>query len=313
MKNKYGFIGCMLLILLVICVGATSFFVQNNSDRDDTGLTVVTSFYPMYIATMNVVGEVEGVELKNLSEPQTGCLHDFQLTPEDMKLLSKADVFVINGGGIESFMTEIAREYPDLWIIEAGAKVEYLKEEENHQGEVEYEHEHEEANSHVWLSVSNYRMEVDAIAKALAEIDSDHSLEYQKNAKIYDEKLQGLSELQEEIKENIKGKPVVLFHEAFAYLAQDLGVETSFILNLDEERQVSAGEISKLLTTMEEDKVNYLWAEELYGKKLAERVMDEKKDITTIYLDPLTRGDYEADSYLKGMNQNLRGILKMIS
>lgn len=313
MKNKYGFIGCMLLILLVICVGATSFFVQNNSDRDDTGLTVVTSFYPMYIATMNVVGEVEGVELKNLSEPQTGCLHDFQLTPEDMKLLSKADVFVINGGGIESFMTEIAREYPDLWIIEAGAKVEYLKEEENHQGEVEHEHEHEEANSHVWLSVSNYRTEVDAIAKALAEIDSDHSLEYQKNAKIYDEKLQGLSELQEEIKENIKGKPVVLFHEAFAYLAQDLGVETSFILNLDEERQVSAGEISKLLTTMEEDKVNYLWAEELYGKKLAERVMDEKKDITTIYLDPLTRGDYEADSYLKGMNQNLRGILKMIS
>lgn len=311
MKNKYGFIGCMLLILLVICVGATSFFVQNNSDRDDTGLTVVTSFYPMYIATMNVVGEVEGVELKNLSEPQTGCLHDFQLTPEDMKLLSKADVFVINGGGIESFMTEIAREYPDLWIIEAGAKVEYLKEEENHQEEVE--HEHEEANSHVWLSVENYRMEVDAIAKALAEIDSDHSLEYQKNAKIYDEKLQGLSELQEEIKENIKGKPVVLFHEAFAYLAQDLGVETSFILNLDEERQVSAGEISKLLTTMEEDKVNYLWAEELYGKKLAERVMDEKKDITTIYLDPLTRGDYEADSYLKGMNQNLRGILKMIS
>lgn len=311
MKNKYGFVGCMLLILLVICVGATSFFVQNNSDRDDTGLTVVTSFYPMYIATMNVVGEVEGVELKNLSEPQTGCLHDFQLTPEDMKLLSKADVFVINGGGIESFMTEIAREYPDLWIIEAGEQVEYIREEEEH--EQEEEHEHEEANSHVWLSVENYRTEVDAIAKALAEIDSDHSLEYQKNAKIYDEKLQGLSELQEEIKENIKGKPVVLFHEAFAYLAQDLGVETSFILDLDEERQVSAGEISKLLTTMEEDKVNYLWAEELYGKKLAERVMDEKKDITTIYLDPLTRGDYEADSYLKGMNQNLRGILKMIS
>lgn len=46
----------------------------------------------MYIATLNIVDGVEGVRLENLSEPQTGCLHDFQLTPEDMKLLSTADV-----------------------------------------------------------------------------------------------------------------------------------------------------------------------------------------------------------------------------
>ena len=47
----------------------------------------------MYIATMNIVDGADGVKLKNLSEPKTGCLHDYTLTTEDMKVLSTADVF----------------------------------------------------------------------------------------------------------------------------------------------------------------------------------------------------------------------------
>lgn len=93
-------------------------------------LTVVTSFYPMYIAALNIVDGVEGVRLENLSEPQTGCLHDFQLTPEDMKLLSTADVFVINGGGIESFMSDVAKAYPKLDVVEACEDVALLSEDD---------------------------------------------------------------------------------------------------------------------------------------------------------------------------------------
>ena len=45
-------------------------------------------------STENIIAGIDGVSLTNLSEPQTGCLHDFQMTPADMKLLSTADVFV---------------------------------------------------------------------------------------------------------------------------------------------------------------------------------------------------------------------------
>ena len=101
-------------------MGLTGWYVsQTQEQTDGQELTVVTSFYPMYIAAENVIGDADGVRLENLSEPQTGCLHDFQLTPEDMKLLSTADVFIINGGGIESFMKEVAEAYPNLKIIEA--------------------------------------------------------------------------------------------------------------------------------------------------------------------------------------------------
>ena len=132
MKNKCKFVGIMFLCILIVCTLAVMAYEhtagktgaagemsdtsdsEKNTDEADDILTVVTSFYPMYIATLNIVDGVEGVRLENLSEPQTGCLHDFQLTPEDMKLLSTADVFVINGGGIESFMSDVAKAYPKL-------------------------------------------------------------------------------------------------------------------------------------------------------------------------------------------------------
>lgn len=79
-------------------------FGNGKNEGTTEKFTVVTSFYPVYIAAANVVGDCPDILLKNLSEPQTGCLHDFQLTPEDMKLLSTADLFgQRRGNGVVSY------------------------------------------------------------------------------------------------------------------------------------------------------------------------------------------------------------------
>ena len=104
-RKKYGFVFCLLVVIAMISLGTVSIYVNHEEKKETTEqLRVVTSFYPMYVAAMNVTGGCKSVILENLSEPQTGCLHDYQLTPEDMVLLSKADVFIINGGGIENFL-----------------------------------------------------------------------------------------------------------------------------------------------------------------------------------------------------------------
>lgn len=282
----------MLFCILLASVGLTTLYVnQTREDTEGTGVTIVTSFYPMYIATLNIVGDTEGVTLKNLSEPQTGCLHDFQLTPEDMKLLSGADIFVINGGGIESFMEEIAGDYPDLAVVEASREVPLLQEEE-------------EENAHAWMSIKDYRMQVAAIAEALEALDPEHAGNYEENAQAYDAKLAELQAEQEALAEEIGGGSVVIFHEAYAYIAEDYGLEISYVLDLDEERQVSAGEIADLLAAIETDDVQYVLAEELYGSDMGETV-EKEAGVTVIYLDALNRGDYDADSYLDGMRSNM--------
>lgn len=225
MKNKCKFVGIMFLCILIVCTLAVMAYEhtagktgaagemsdtsdsEKNTDEADDMLTVVTSFYPMYIAALNIVDGVEGVRLENLSEPQTGCLHDFQLTPEDMKLLSTADVFVINGGGIESFMSDVAKAYPKLDVVEACEDVVLLSEDDadsdhdhdhdadaesdsdhdhdheadtesdsDHEADIEsdstHEHDHGDENAHAWMSVPRYRTMVQTIASRLAEKDA---------------------------------------------------------------------------------------------------------------------------------------------
>ncbi len=297
-RKKYGFVACLLILIAVVSLGATNIYVNHETDHgEEEKLRVVTSFYPMYIAALNVVDGCDSVTLENLSEPQTGCLHDYQLTPEDMVLLSKADVFIVNGGGIESFLSEIAGKYPDLKIINASVETSM-----------------EEDNAHVWMDLENYQKQVKTIAKGLADArlegeDShghshggDASI-FENNAQVYCEKIRELADRYQDL-HNHAGEKVILFHEAFDYVAREWGLENVYTLDLDEERQVSAGEVADVLKAVNNGGVSLILAEQLYGEETAETIRKES-DVKVVYLDSCVRGEYEKDAYLNAMEQNL--------
>lgn len=292
MKKKTAIVFAMLAGILIAAIALTMLYTGITEDKKDkTQFTIVTSFYPMYVAAANVIGDVKGVTLKNLSEPQTGCLHDYQLTTEDMKLLSKADLFIVNGGGIETFLTDVASNYPKLDIIEACQNVPLLE-------------DGEEENAHAWMSISDYRIQLAAIGSALEQADPEHADAYHENAEAYDEKLAALQEEQDEIRQAAKGQNVIIFHEAYDYVAEDYGFNVSYVLDLDEERQVSAGEVADVLDQIQKDHVSYIFAEELYGSDMGKTVESES-NAKVIYLDACNRGDYSKDSYLTAMQSNI--------
>lgn len=341
MKNKCKFVGIMFLCILTVCTLAVMAYEHayehtegktgvvggvsgasdstKNTDEADDMLTVVTSFYPMYIAALNIVDGVDGVRLENLSEPQTGCLHDFQLTPEDMKLLSTADVFVINGGGIESFMSDVAKAYPKLDVVEACEDVALLSEEDDDEtdgahdhdhdadAESDSDHDHGDENAHAWMSVPRYRTMVQTIASRLAEKDAKHADEYYANAKAYDAKLAVLEEKIDSLKSLTGGQNIIIFHEAYEYVADDFSMNACYLLDLDEERSVSAGEVKQVIGAIKDDGVSVILAEELYGKSMGDTVSRET-DVHMVYIDPLNRGEYDKDSYLDGMERNIELI-----
>lgn len=262
--------------------------------NEDTAekFTVVTSFYPVYIAAANVVGDCPDILLKNLSEPQTGCLHDFQLTPEDMKLLSQADLFLVNGGGMESFLTDVAEQYQGLNIVETAEGLDGISE-----------------NAHVFMSVNLYKKQVEAITDALSFAVPEHEEEFRRYAAEYNGKLEELEVQQEEIKAASEKASVISFHEAYEYLAKDYGFDIEYAINLDEERQISSKEASDVLSAALADGRRVILAEEQYGSELAEMVQKET-GIEVYYLDTLVRGDYELDSYLNSMKKNIN-LLKL--
>ncbi|MBQ1822682.1 MAG: zinc ABC transporter substrate-binding protein [Lachnospiraceae bacterium] len=330
-REKAIFVFLLLSCIALFFLGSTAIYLKStksvySADAEKESFVITASFYPVYIAALNVAGDIDGVEVRNLTQPQTGCLHDYQLTTEDMKAMADSDVLLINGGGIESFVSKVAKTYPKLSIINLSASFAELpeedEEEEDHDHEdaahedadhedADHDHDHGEQNSHFWMDIDLYRKEVESMEEGLSIRDPVHADQYKKNAEAYLKKLESLQSEEAELKAALAGKKVVVFHEAFLYLAEDLDMQVTMTMDLDEERQVSAGEVRQVLDALALSDDKIIFAERTYGEEMGDR-MTEEASATVIYLDPLTRPkdgqESEQDGYLLAMQENFDQI-----
>ncbi len=140
-KKLLLLLGIMVIISITggIIINLFSTKVGVTTISNSAQLKIVTTFYPVYMIGQNLAGDSEDIQVRSLTELNTGCLHDYQLTTEDMKLISDADVLVINGGGMEGFLEDIIANYPELTVIDASEGITMLKEDENddeHEGDI---------------------------------------------------------------------------------------------------------------------------------------------------------------------------------
>ena len=319
-RSKYIFVLLLLISITVVCSVGTFFYVKvNNASREDSEFYIMTSCNPMYLATVNVVGDIDGVSVSNLSQPTTGCLHDYTLTTEDMKNLSKADVLIVNGGGMEGYLDDVIAAYPDLPIINTFEEVEddypILIEEESDEDEqtsTDEEHHHDEgANSHIWMSEDIYAGQVNAIAEGLAQVDSSNKAAYISNAGVFIDTMN--ADIDKQDLDNIlAGSNVAILHEAFAYTAQSLGANVVATMDLDEERQVSAGEVSEFIQAIETNEVKIVFAEYDYGHDMG-KLIEEQTDAKVVYLETLVHGSYEGLDYIYELNNNYKVIVESLT
>lgn len=289
MSNKFVYSFVMLAVIAVVLYGVTKLYLSKEDTQTGVqDVTVVTSFYPMHIACENILQDISGIRLENLSEPQTGCLHDFQLTPEDMRLLSTADVLVINGAGAESFIADVIAQYPELMLINASG----LEQEED-------------AWMHGWMSPDKYMQEIRTITHMLGHRYPSYMEQLERNETSYLAEIEELSEQINQLRDQKKSDKVILFSEAYEVLAEDLGLTVVGRMDLDEERQISSGEVADIVQLIAENTNCFILAEELYGSAMGTMV-SQQTGAAVIYLDTLTRGEYDKRSYVKGMQNNLK-------
>lgn len=282
-----------ILLGIIFCLTACQ---QETTPSESTSLQIVTSFYPMYIATSNIVEGVPDVVLTNMTKPEVGCLHDYQLTTKDMNLLERADIFVINGGGMESFLTKAMNAYPSLTIVNAS---EGILEEHEEEG-----HHHEEENAHVWVSISLYIEQVKNIAHDLATIDVAHQEQYEANAKRYIEELEALKEEMHEALDALPHRNIVTFHEAFTYFAEEFDLQVVGVIEREPGTSPSAGELSQIIEKMKTTDTSAIFVEPQYDPGIA-RVISQETNIPVYSLDPIVTGDMTKDAYETLMRKNL--------
>ena len=296
-KKSISFI-CALAFALTLCSCGTSSAKRTGSKK------IVASFYPMYVFTSNLVSGIDNVQVVSMVSKTGGCLHDYQLLPKDMKNLSDADLFVVNGAGMEGFLPDVRSQLPSLTVCTASAGCSLIK---NNSADAETQY-----NSHVWMSVQNAETEVKNISKALIKLMPENKAQIKSNEKDY---LNRLADLDSYISDQLapyKGSRIITFHAAFDYYARDYGLTVTDTIESDDGAEPSAKRLAQLSDKIKKEHIKALFTEPSY-KGSAASILSESTGVKVYSIDPVTSGDMSDGSYVSIMKSNTQTIKEALS
>lgn len=282
----------ILAITIVIVIAIVVLNINKSKEVDNGKTKIVTSFYPIYIMTLNITDGVDGVTVSNMAEAHTGCIHDYTLNTSDLKKFENADIFIQNGQGIESFTEKILASYPNIKTIDSSENIVNIIEEED------------EVNAHFWTSIDNYISQIKTITEELKKIDSKNSDKYEENTLKYISKLEILKSEYELKKEELSNKKVISLNESFSYLFNFLGMEETLIETDHEQSSLSAEVMKEIIDKINKDKIEWIIIGENDNEQNANAIKSET-NIKIYKLKDGMSGDNSLNSYIDIMRYNL--------
>ena len=281
--------GLVIISLLFVLSIPLSCKKESSSGRSDE-FVIVTSFYPIYIIAKNAACNINNVKVVNMTSSNIGCLHDYSVTAEDMKNIEKADVFLINGVGMETFIDKVAERYPNLKTVELSKGISFID-------------DGDDKNPHIWMSVSNVISMVNNCVEALCQADIKNSDIYKKNGDAYIKELKNLKTEMDERFKKFRGEKIITLHEAFSYFAKDYDLIIAAVVEHNPGMEPSAKELADLIDTVRRSGIKYIFAEPQYSSSSAE-IIAKETGAKVLILDSMVTGPDDRDAYIKAMEKN---------
>lgn len=210
-----------------------------------SAVTVVTSFYPVWLMTRSLTEGIDTITVRNLAAPETGCLHDYTLRPSDMAILSRADALLINGSGMESFLPVVLDACPDLMIVDASDGIPFLAEMETE--EIGEEEEEEEGNPHFWLDPARASLMAGNLATGLIQIAPEQADRILANLEFYQSRMKELSAELHRSLADLPSRDVIIFHEALPYLAEACGLNVIAVVSKESDDALTTSMLVQLI------------------------------------------------------------------
>lgn len=184
---------------------------------------IVTTCFPIYDWTRNIVGGTSGVEITWLMDSGVDP-HSFQPTVKDLALVSDADIFVYVGGESDAWADDAAAEMrnPDAKVVSLLPQLDTALTEEAVPGAEPEDEEPGALDEHIWMSLRAAQLCVTMICDALCAVDSENAETYIENAEHYCDALHELDhDYASAISESKLDTILVADRFPFRYLAED--------------------------------------------------------------------------------------------
>ncbi len=267
------------------------------SDTSDGRLIVITTIPPIYSFTKNITGDTANVEnlLPHGAEP-----HDYSFGPADIKKVSKAQIIIKNGLGLETWLDKLlasaaenaAAIGQELFVVDSSSGIDVM-----------------DNDPHIWLSPARAVTQVKNIRDALIRVDTVHAETYARNAAYYIARLQTLSNEITASISTFKRKEFVAFHSAFKYFADDYGLDQAAVIQKSPGIESSPTGIARVMDIIRERDIKVIFSEPGSSHKIVNSIAGDL-GLEVFALDTLETGSLSKDWYENKMRANLE-VLKI--
>jgi len=290
------------LIAIVAAIYAIEFFAFGGGSKANPSgsgkMAVVGTFYPLAHFASQVGGNF--VAVANIT-PAGAEPHDYEPTPQDIAAAYGAKVFIMNGGGVDTWAERIA---PDLkakgvTVVDMQDTVSLSTAPSGSETTLD---------PHIWLDPVLSEQEIALIRDAFVKADPVNAVVYENNAASYIAQLQALDEEYKTGLASCRIKDIVTSHAAFGYLAKQYGLTQIAIAGLSPDAEPSAQQMADIAQLAKKDNVKYIFFESLVSPKLSQTIATEvgAKTIAFNPLEGLTDEQISSgETYLTVMQDNL--------
>ena len=218
--------------------------------------------------------------------------HTFEPTPSLMVDMSKADLYVMNGAGLEFWIDRLLQANKDMTVIDSSKSIDLISESED------------EMDPHIWISLKNAAVQVQNVCSGLIQVDPANKDYYSQNRDSYLEQLKALDEELNSSFTASKKKIFVVHHPAWTYFARDYALEQ--VPLMENEKEPGPKYLSQVIDLARQNNITTVFIEPEFNPKSAEVIAKEMNaSITT--LDPL------AADYLNNMRYAGRAIASSLN
>lgn len=299
------------LFIAMICISIILSGCTNNKEKNNGGLKIVTSFYPIYSMVKEVSGDLNDVRMIQSSSG----IHSFEPSTNDIAAIYNADVFFYHSHTLESWAGKLDSNLKNskVKVVEAseGMKLdrvpglEDVKVEEGIDEKTLYD-------PHTWLDPEKVAEEVKIIKNKLSNIDPKNKETYEKNAEEIINKSKKLTEKYKPIFEKAKQKTFVTQHTAFSYLAKRFGLRQLGIAGISPEQEPSPRQLTEIEDFVKQYNVKTIFVESNASSKVSETLV-KSTGVTLKELNPLEADPKNDHTYLENLENNLEILSKDLS
>ncbi|CDH25880.1 metal ABC transporter substrate-binding protein [Xenorhabdus bovienii] len=299
--NKRRSISAFPIFNMIIALFTLTLFSQQA--YADKKFRVVTTFTIIQDMAQNIAGDAAIVE--SITKPGAE-IHDYQPTPKDIIKAQRADLILWNGLNLERWFERFFENMKDIptAVITEGIIPLPIREGPYNKN----------PNPHAWMSPKNALIYIENIRKSFVKYDPANAEVYNRNAKIYAEKM---AKLDAPLRERLSRIPenqrwLVTSEGAFSYLTQDYGFKEVYLWPINAEEQGSPQQVRRVIDTIRTQKIPVVFSESTVSDKPAKQVSKETGAHYggILYVDSLSTPKGPVPTYIDLLNTTVDTIAK---